>query len=452
MYKKPIVLVFLALLQTGRGDVSLRVADPNTLLPLPNYEIVVGSPVTLIIHSDANEPWRGGLFIRDLDRNLGELTGRGDPNGRHHSGNCLPEAGDFRRVWHWEDSRIEGFDLYTDDLLAAPGDWFVVDYQPIEPGLCTIEFYDYTQPDPNCWIQPFSTIQLENTPSRDFTGNGLVNLEDYAHLARYWLDEDCADPDWCAQTDLDRDGLVALTDLLMFSEYWLWGAAGWKPAPPPTDPNVIYAITDAQGLQEIDLAVGESVTLYMQKTTFEKDVFFFHLEAVISDTSLGWIDNTVYDANDPPGPGTARILTSPRLTNFDYWGPGIYQPEGIQFSALNFMAPMQDGQLTSFVYTATAPGQVTLSLKDYGQIHCLRQTMLIHQVAPMQSMSMDTGFRMMSMSSALESESMETDSGLTPEDTVEFLETLWEQEPELRESISREDWDAFLKSFEESEQ
>lgn len=246
------LLFFLLLIQIAPCAVTLRMTEPNGLLDLPSQEIILGKSIALVVHaSDPNDHWKGGIFLRDQDRNLATLRGRGSiPNSRECPDSCLSAAGDHARVMEWEDSYIEGYDLYPDDVNREAGDWFVIEYIPQELGLCKVEFYDYIQ-DPNDWNEPHSILVLENTPSRDFTGNGIVNLKDYMRFTQTWLEEDCTDPNWCNQTDLDRDGWVGLNDLLMFSEHWLWGTLGWKPALGPADPNVYYNITDTYGMNEI---------------------------------------------------------------------------------------------------------------------------------------------------------------------------------------------------------
>jgi hypothetical protein len=58
----------------------------------------------------------------------------------------------------------------------------------------------------------------------DFSGNGIVNFEDFTILANYWNDHICTEPDWCEGCDFDHDGLVDSNDLKKFAENWLWQA------------------------------------------------------------------------------------------------------------------------------------------------------------------------------------------------------------------------------------
>jgi hypothetical protein len=56
----------------------------------------------------------------------------------------------------------------------------------------------------------------------DFNGDGIVNFEDFAILASNWL-SNCSEPDWCEGSDIDRNGLADIYDLMRFSEDWLLG-------------------------------------------------------------------------------------------------------------------------------------------------------------------------------------------------------------------------------------
>jgi len=56
----------------------------------------------------------------------------------------------------------------------------------------------------------------------DLNDNGEVNLEDFAVLASYWMNEDvCSPPDWCQGADFDMSGTVDMLDLTYFAENWL---------------------------------------------------------------------------------------------------------------------------------------------------------------------------------------------------------------------------------------
>jgi len=55
----------------------------------------------------------------------------------------------------------------------------------------------------------------------DFDDNNGVELSDYARLAGNWRENDCTEPDWCSEADLDYSGAVDFSDLLIFVKYWL---------------------------------------------------------------------------------------------------------------------------------------------------------------------------------------------------------------------------------------
>jgi hypothetical protein len=48
-----------------------------------------------------------------------------------------------------------------------------------------------------------------------------VNFTDYASLASRWMDDTCAEPDWCNGFDYDENGSVDVNDLGQFSIYWM---------------------------------------------------------------------------------------------------------------------------------------------------------------------------------------------------------------------------------------
>jgi hypothetical protein len=181
--------------------------------------------------------------------------------------------------------------------------------------------------------------------------------------------------DETAEDVLLKDYLPAGVDFDEFIE----GVVYQPVTPPPADPNIVFAITDANDLTDIILPVGQSIRLYLTKETFEENVLSFYLEANISDPNLGWIDNTEYDPNNPTG---AEILAQPRASFFDYYGPGCTQPEGIQFFAASLGNAMEDGNLASFVYTATQPGYVVLTLVNYDTNSPTLEEIVIRQTDP----------------------------------------------------------------------
>jgi hypothetical protein len=50
----------------------------------------------------------------------------------------------------------------------------------------------------------------------------IVNLEQFAHFAAYWLDGPCnADNNWCGGADLNHMDDVSIDDLLILAGQWL---------------------------------------------------------------------------------------------------------------------------------------------------------------------------------------------------------------------------------------
>jgi hypothetical protein len=156
--------LILGTISTASGQVALEVYEADEVTPFDcNDQIMVGTKLTLIVSSDSNDFWNGGLFIAGQDRNLGTLAGRDlDPNTRDWTGSHYSDAGDFAKVTQWNDSSIWGFDFFTfypvdgnsEDNSTVAGDWFVIDYYADDVGECNVGFYDYdlSWEEPN-WLQ-----------------------------------------------------------------------------------------------------------------------------------------------------------------------------------------------------------------------------------------------------------------------------------------------------------
>jgi hypothetical protein len=208
------------------------------------------------------------------------------------------------------------------------------------------------------------------------------------------------------------------------------------------DPNIIYAVLDVNGDNEITINVNESIRLYIDLTTIaDSNVTLFRVEADISNTSLGYIDNTEYPS------GTAMLHTDPHTTVFSYWGSGIEQSEGIQFLADTDGNPIDDGHLASFVYTALDQGDVVLNLvnwnsrnTNYEAVFPTLESILIHQIDP-------AAQQMMSTSSATEATSAspqeEPIQQIDTDELADQLEDFWPEDEELREIYTKKEWDEF---------
>jgi hypothetical protein len=439
--KKLLVLTLaLCVVQITTAQVTLKVFEADGVTPFDGHDIMVGYRLTLIVSSDTYDYWSGGLFIAGQDRALATLSARdSDPNIRDYTESHYAEAGDMAIVTAWKDSDIWGFDLYGSDINAVAGDWFVIDYKATGVGDSNVGFYDYSI----SWNEPILLLTFHHDPTRDFNSDEIVDMSDYATLAYYWLYENCSDPDWCVGADISRDSWVDMVDFALFEKYWLWGASSGEesnyPGNPdePADPNIIFSIVDANGLDEITINVNDSITLYVDMTANGGNVHVFNVEADISDPNLGFIDNTAYNS------GTARILAEPRDEGFDYWGPGIYQEEGIELFGTSIGTPMSDGHIASFVYTCNGQGDVTLDLIDWDSSGTAELSgILIHQVDPYSQQMMSGG-----MGAAEASQFLGPVENTDVVDELERqLEQMWLDSEEIREMYSEDEWNEFIDS------
>ena len=229
-----LILVF-GIVPIAAAQITLKVREADGETPFDcNNDIMVGTKLTVIVSSDSNDYWSGGLFVTGQDRALGTLAGRGlDPNARDYTDSHYEDAGNSAIVTAWKDSSIWGFDLYTfypvdgnsDSNSTVVGDWFIIGYEADEVGDCNVGFYDYSI----SWDDPNYFLSFSHSPTRDIYSDEKVNFIDFAIFASRWDANDCNDPNWCDGVDLDRDGEVNCNDLGLFVEYWLWDPAWTQP-------------------------------------------------------------------------------------------------------------------------------------------------------------------------------------------------------------------------------
>jgi hypothetical protein len=220
-------MLVLSVASLAKADVSSRVclADGTTPLPLadPNVpyvyrDIMVGTKLTILVSSDTDGYSEGSLLIVGQDRNRGGLSGRDYSEITFDwEGSRLEAASEKARVVERLDADRCGFDLYS-HANAVAGDWFIIDYQAIDVGYCSVDFNECAGED-GCYL--IQTHSFSHVPTRDFNEDTAVDSSDFAILASYWQVADCLEPDWCQGTDLDFDGGVAVDDLMLFADYWL---------------------------------------------------------------------------------------------------------------------------------------------------------------------------------------------------------------------------------------
>jgi hypothetical protein len=220
----------------------LEAVDPNH--PTVYRDIMVGTRLTIIVSSDAGGYWFGALRLPPEDANDATLSARGySPELLSYDGSCLEAAGSDPWVMDFSNETGIGFQFNSDGIEyppsssrhpAVPGDWFIFDYRAEQVGSCDLRLFDFSI-DLNI---PIQTLSFTHVPSRDFTGDGIVNFEDFALLARYWRSGAGVEPDSPdTPFDLNGDGLIGMADLIPFSEYWLERTDCNAPATDPNNPS-----------------------------------------------------------------------------------------------------------------------------------------------------------------------------------------------------------------------
>jgi len=210
------------------ANTPLEWADPN--VPFVYRDIMVGTKLTIIVSSDANDSWSGGLVVTGPDIGYAVLSAR-DYNDviPFCEGSVLEAAGDGAIARVYEDFVKAGIDIFNGDN-SVPGDWFIVDYTATNVGPCIVSFFeDYWVSDENSdpLTPPPAEPRLINkfvfshVPSRDFNKDTKVDFVDFAIISAFRGATDCVDSNWCEGTDLDTDGDVNIDDLMLFADYWL---------------------------------------------------------------------------------------------------------------------------------------------------------------------------------------------------------------------------------------
>jgi hypothetical protein len=235
----PALVAALTPVAAGKAWVTVYQHDGKTPLAAvdadhPNVfrEIMVGTRLTLVVSSDSNEYWLGGLLLSWADANDARLTGRGltppapgsQPRFSAYKDSVLNAAGTKAYVRDIGGIDTIGLELHTDIFPyieggghpAYPGDWFIVDYYAEQVGIYNVELYDWTSSE-----VLLQTLSFTHAPSRDFNHDTIVDFQDFARFASGW--RSAADPGSgpTADFDLNADSRVDLADLASFSRYWL---------------------------------------------------------------------------------------------------------------------------------------------------------------------------------------------------------------------------------------
>jgi len=239
--KKLFVLILAALTPVAAARVWVSVYQPDGKTPLAAVDanqpdvyrdMMVGTRLTLVLSSDSNEYWGGNLLLFRDDAQYARLSGRGYvlplPDSRikfpKYRDSCLEAAGTRAAVWDVVDSNTVGLGFNSDHTPyitgghpAYPGDWFVVDYHAEQAGFSEVGLYDLLADD----NVPMQTLSFTHVPSRDFNGDTIVNLKDFALLAARW--RPAADPNSVSEPAVDPNAEhpVGAADLASFSQYWL---------------------------------------------------------------------------------------------------------------------------------------------------------------------------------------------------------------------------------------
>ena len=227
MKKLTVMMLFLCMISAAFGEVSARICLPDGNTMSEPAEIMVGTTLSIVVDAnDLDDPddwigdpndWIGALALMDANSNYSVLYGR-DCDDANCPNSCLPAAGMYPLAEFWQESSVDGFNLYAGLIYAEAGDWFVIDYNAVEIGDCKVGFYTHVP-----YMESIFNRYLEFTHvrTRDFNGNRIVDFGDFAIFSSYWLHTGYSDPSQCEGTDLDADGDIDFKDYSLFADYWL---------------------------------------------------------------------------------------------------------------------------------------------------------------------------------------------------------------------------------------
>jgi len=216
----------------------LEVVDSNN--PSVFRDIMAGTRLTIVLRSDQSEYFCGGLVMSWDDIVIGDMMARGTPDKFwNYPDSCLYDSGSDAQTWPMDDSHSHGFQFVNTYFRgdrrfrdAVPGDWFIMDYHAVRPGSCTIDFFNYEID----WLTPLATLTFHHVPTRDFNGDRIVNLKDFAAIAARRRSAPQIAPDTIdVALDLDANQHIGISDLKLFGDFWLERTDIPEPA---GDPNL----------------------------------------------------------------------------------------------------------------------------------------------------------------------------------------------------------------------
>jgi len=112
-----------------------------------------------------------------------------------------------------------------DSVITEPNGFYQLTVPFGWTGTITPEMDNWRfEPNTRTYALPVITELLDQDflgiASADFDNTSPVDLYDLMIFADYWLDPNCADPDWCGRCDLDLSGGVDNVDMSLFNEQW----------------------------------------------------------------------------------------------------------------------------------------------------------------------------------------------------------------------------------------
>lgn len=223
--KKLLLLFIISVMPTAvyATQFTTRVCEANGNTLFDNRDIMVGTKLTIIVHSNLAEPNACDLVLKGIEREYGLVSGIGwNDETWDYEGSHFPAAGVMAFVYDIFDpvNDVNGISMVSGDPYTGGldvGDWFIVNYTALKVGDCNVAFYENFA---DFGGEPSHYIHFHHVPTRNFNQDTIVNFADYSVLARWWQ-QNCENPGGCDGADLDDSNDVDIDDLMLFCDYWL---------------------------------------------------------------------------------------------------------------------------------------------------------------------------------------------------------------------------------------
>ncbi len=163
-----------------------------------------------------------------------------------------------------------------------------------------VQLTNVTTNQQSCGSEVVGVCYTLSNADGDITGDGKVNLDDFAAMAEKWLSSGCTNTNsWCGGADINHSGNVGMEDLIMMTIQWLSnGPDGLIFA---NIPSGTFQMGDILNEGEKDEKPVHTVTLssfQMSKYAVTNSQYCQYLNVALAAGQIIVYNNRVYASND----------------------------------------------------------------------------------------------------------------------------------------------------------